>query len=334
MKEFYDVLLKNILNYVRTDEMSHEQWLECRQKSIGGSDAGSIMGMSKYGSALTVYFSKKGVGQFTGNAATRRGQIFEPVIREETKKELSVMVSSVPYMFYHNILPFMSANIDGLIYADKEVEIIGGSFAGFAGHEIKTSRNGTDFSKDEVPDSYYCQVQHYMAVTNLTQFVLSVFITDTDELRHYLILRNDSFIDNLYQKETEFWNEFVQKNIPPEPVGLDAEDELVTDMYSGSSTIYLDEMYEHLAAEYIELSEKIKDLTEEKEQRKINLKMRIAEAADGKGDKGTVYVGSYKISWSKYMRKSIDTDRLKKEGLYDQYAKEDITNRFSVTGGK
>ena len=53
-------------------------------------------------------------------------------------------------------------DFDGLVYIEGEKEIAGSVVSGLGGHEIKTSRTGKGFTNDEVPDSYYAQVQHHI----------------------------------------------------------------------------------------------------------------------------------------------------------------------------
>lgn len=74
------------------------------------------MGLNKWASPLTVYLDKKRLSHFDGNRATERGSWLEAPIREKAKEALGVLIEEYPYMFTSDINPFMSANIDGLIY--------------------------------------------------------------------------------------------------------------------------------------------------------------------------------------------------------------------------
>lgn len=109
-------LLETHKTHVFTKNMTSEQWLLARRNGIGGSDAGAVMGLNKWASPLTVYLDKKGLSHFDGNRATERGSWLEAPIREKAKKALGVLIEECPYMFTSDINPFMSANIDGLIY--------------------------------------------------------------------------------------------------------------------------------------------------------------------------------------------------------------------------
>ena len=221
------VLEMGNVDFTDTSTFTREQWLELRRTGIGGSDAGAILGLNKYSTPLSVYLAKKDFASFNGNAATEWGNILEDPVRQKAREELGIEIETVPGMFTSKENPFMNANFDGLVYIEGEKEIAGSVVSGLGGHEIKTSRTGEGFTNDEVPDSYYAQVQHYMAVTGISFFVLTVFIIDHYSGRHYVIPRNDDFIRNLIEVETEFWNENILANIPPAPTGNENESDLV-----------------------------------------------------------------------------------------------------------
>lgn len=49
-----------MLDTISTAKMSREEWLEERRKSIGGSDAAAVIGMSRFASPYTVWMDKTG----------------------------------------------------------------------------------------------------------------------------------------------------------------------------------------------------------------------------------------------------------------------------------
>jgi predicted phage-related endonuclease len=118
--------------------------------------------------------------------------------------------------------------------------------------------SGYGFGDDEVPDTYYAQVHHYMAVLCLPWFVLSVYILEKDEARHYPIFRNEEFIKDLLAQEKDFWENYFEKSVIPSPAGLDNEEDMITGMFHGSETLVLDEAQHHLCAEYVEMNKTIK----------------------------------------------------------------------------
>ena len=313
-----------------------EKWLELRTTGIGGSDVGAIMGMNKYASPLTVYLSKKNVEGFKGNAATEWGHILEDPIRQKTAEELGIEIISVPGMYTSLEVPFMNANLDGLCHAQNQVEIGGETVEGLGGYEIKTSSRGDGFSEDEIPDSYYCQVQHYMAVTGLPWFILTAFFMNTKSVRHYIIKRNDDFIyEKLIPAEKDFWENNVLANQAPEPLGVDAEDEYIKNMPL-SDEIVLDEETEDLIAQRMELQQQIKELEQKESALKdsIILKLSALSSSEDNPDKISASGERFHLSYNLQKRISVDTDALKKSGLFDNYKKESASRILRISANK
>ncbi len=311
-------------DFTRIDQFTdQDKWLELRKTGIGGSDAGAIMGMNKYASPLTIYMSKKGVDGFKGNASTEWGHILEDPIRKKAEEELKIEIYTIPGMFTSVEYPWMNANLDGFINAKNPVSIGGETVQGYGGHEIKTSATGEGFGEDEIPDSYYCQVQHYMAVTSLDWFILTVFFLNTKKGRHYIIRKNGDFIyTQLIPAERDFWENYVIPGNIPSPAGVDSENEYLKNLPI-DSTVTLDEETESLIAEEQEYAEKEKEYRDlaNVTKEKIILKLHELSKNDESSEKITGISEKYRVSYNLQVRKSIDGDLLKKDGLYEQYVK-------------
>lgn len=322
------------VEFTDTSAFTRKQWLELRRTGIGGSDAGAIMGLNKYSTPLSVYLAKKNFASFDGNAATEWGNILEDPIRQKAKNELGIEIETVPGMFTSKENPFMNANLDGFVFIDGEKEINGTVLSGVGGHEIKTSSRGDGFSAEEIPDSYYAQVQHYMAVTGLNWFILTVFFLNTKEGRHYVIPRNDSFIENLIAAETEFWNENVLANNPPAPTGNENESDLVKSLPMAESVELPDEC-EEMLNEKRDIDARIKDLQAKSDAIKETILLKMSELSGGEdAEKTTATCGTWKITYNLQKRMSVDTNELKKAGLFEKYAKESSYKVLRISGGK
>ena len=317
-----------------TSAMSRSEWLKLRESGIGGSDAGAIMGLNKYATPLSVYFAKKDLAVHEGSKAAEWGNILENPIRQKAREELGIEIETVPGMFTNKEHDFMNANFDGLVFVEGEKEIAGSVVSGIGGHEIKTSRTGDGFTTDEIPDSYYAQVQHYMAVTGLTFFVLTVFIFDQYTGRHYVIPRNDEFIDRLIEAESTFWNDFVLANVMPAPTGNENELDLVKALPMAEK-ITLSEDTEQLIEEKVAIDSQIEDLKKKSDILKEQVLIKMSEASCGKDSLKTIAVcGRWKISLNTQVSKRVDTNALKKAGVYDEYAKESVSRVLRITKAK
>jgi putative phage-type endonuclease len=335
----YDSLIERCPLNLQTDEMSYEEWLEKRKDSIGGSDAGPIMGYSDYASRLTLYLQKKGMAEAKEmSRAAKRGKLLEPVIRDWFADSWpDITVAKVPYMFYSHDYPFMSANIDGILLVDGLVNIGGKIISSLGGLEIKSSKTGYGFGKDEIPDGYYAQVQHYMAVLGLPWFVLSACFLETEEIANYVIERDEGFIADLIRQEQDFWGNYIVPGVMPAAIGIDAEDDMITGIFEGSqSTIVLGAEETALCSEFVELKNQSKAVEKRIDAIAVDLKAVLALKATGNPDekKLSAIAGQYSISWTRFDVRKADSDALRIAGLFEQYSKVSESGRFSVKGKK
>lgn len=335
MAKLYETILETgRVTFTNTENMSRADWLNLRRGGIGGSDAGAIMGLNKYATPLSVYLAKKGAAEDSGNSATEWGNILEEPVRQKTREELGCRIETVEGMFTSADYPFMNANLDGLIYFDKKTQIGDYIVKGLCGHEIKTSRTGDGFAADEIPDSYFAQVQHYMAVTGIETFILTVFIFDRYAVIHYVIFRNNNFIAKLINAEKNFWECNILADAMPAPTGNENETELLKNLPM-AETITLDEESEAILEEKAQLDAEIKILQEQSDILKEKILIKMAANPSGAAAAKTVAeCGAWKISLTTQTAKRVDTAALKKAGIYEQYAKESVSRVLRITKAK
>ena len=339
----YEEILKNgFCTAESTDGMSEDVWLEKRRAGIGGSDSGALLNMNKYATPLSVYIAKKRLLDSDlnkNNQSIKWGKMAEAAIRKGLADDLNLQIETAPVMFKSKDNPFMLADLDGLIFVSEGREIEGKTVKGIGGLEIKTatSRNA-EFGKDEIPDSYYCQVQHYMAVTGLQWFILAVLIDKADG-RIYVVPRNEDFIKNtLIPAEKAFWNDYILTDTMPAPTGNENEAKTVDGIYKEcAAEIDLPEEVSLLCDEYNLASQEEKAAGEKKKLAQEKIKIAILKAsptADAGKQKIIAKAGGAKITWNRQVRKIADTDKLKKAGLFDEYCKESESLVMRITAEK
>ena len=187
-------------------EESRAAWLKQRQLGIGGSDVAPILGLSKWRTPLDVYNDKTSdTLDDIDNTSMEWGRRLEPVIRQKYADVTGMPVVQPSAMFQSVLHPFMVANVDG-IRADGALV------------EIKTARSGTDWGDegtDQIPEYYFTQVQHYMAVLGADRCDVAVLIGGSD-FRIYTVERDEEIIDMLIEEERKFWDLVVNRT-PPAP---------------------------------------------------------------------------------------------------------------------
>ena len=189
-----------------TEDITQEEWLKLRSQGIGGSDAATACGLSRWKTPTELWLEKTGQVQpkKLGEAAYW-GKRLEPIIREEFILRTGIKVYPKKAILQHPLFPFMLANIDGIAIDPDYGE---GLF------EAKTT--GLYFKKEwthGIPEEYMLQVQHYLSVTCFAFCYVAVLIGG-NQFKWKLVFRNDEAISLLIELEAKFW-EAVQTLSPP-----------------------------------------------------------------------------------------------------------------------
>ena len=196
---------------------NEDAWRQARKNSIGASDAAAVMGISPWKTEAQLWDEKaNGKTLDFHNADTVRGHRSESHILElygiETGRKI---FSGERIMLMSNHIPFMSCTLDGIDFTDENNPIV---------IEVKSVKfSHGEWSDEKIPDYYFTQLLHQLAVTGWNEAILLVRFTRNEEWesaseRLYHVKREDvqDQIDKLVRKENKFWNEYVvNKKRPP-----------------------------------------------------------------------------------------------------------------------
>ena len=205
--------------------VEHDAWLKQRSKGIGGSDAGTVMGVNEYKSAFTLWAEKTGQleAPYQSSEAIRLGHDLEDYVAKRFCEAEGKRVKRSSFCFESKERPYMRANVDRLVIGENAVL------------ECKTANmmKGSSYKKDEIPASYYYQCLHYMAVLGLDRVYLAVLVF-SHGLYTFVIDRADPQIQQdleyLVQKEAEFWKH-VQDGTKPEIDGSESTADTIATLY-------------------------------------------------------------------------------------------------------
>lgn len=193
---------------------SREQWLEARKNHIGGSDASACVGMNPYKDNIQLWEEKMGLvipEDISDRDYVRYGTEAEMHLRALFAMDYPQyqVFYEENNMFLNPEYPWMHASLDGeLIDEDGRNGIL----------EIKTTNILQSMQKEKwnqrIPDNYYIQVLHYLAVTGYEFAVLKAQLKSewAGELRiatkHYFIERKEveKDIEYLILAEKKFWD--------------------------------------------------------------------------------------------------------------------------------
>lgn len=304
------------------DAEDHEKWLKTRDLGIGGSDAAVIMGLNSYKSPYQLWMEKTGQVEppdLSDNQYVYWGTKNEANIADWFQEETGKKVKRLGTLQSREY-PFMLANVDRTVIGEN------------AGLEIKTA-GVSQYSKwkdDEIPDAYYCQCLHYMAVTGADYWYIAVLLGG-NEARWKRIERNEEDIKTLIAAEKEFWNLMQTKTAPPVDGSLSCSQALAS-RYADSrdEEIMLPEEADTLIARINGDNEIMGKLKEQISLNQNRLKEMLGDAEAGR-------VGSFKVTWKTTNgRETCQLSKLKKAApeFYDafQYLGSHIAAIMSFTG--
>ena len=184
-----------MLDTISTAKMSHEEWLEERRKSIGGSDAAAVIGMSRFASPYTVWMDKTGrLPEKEDTEAMRIGRDLEEYVAKRFEEASGKKVRRCNYIIRNPAYPWAHADIDRRISGEN------------AGLECKTTStlDIRQFNGVEFPERYYAQCVHYLAVTGLDRWYLAVIVFGRGFFT-YTLERDEAEISALMEAEKLFW---------------------------------------------------------------------------------------------------------------------------------
>ena len=299
--------------------MNKLEWLRERQKGIGGSDVGAILGVNKWKTAFQVYLDKTEeiVQVDEPSEAAYWGTELEDMVAREFTKRTGKKVRRDTTHFVSKEYPFMVANIDRRVVGENAIL------------ECKTVNQwgAKEWEGDEIPPSYLLQVQHYLYVTGAEKGYIAALIGG----QHFIwkeVAKDEELIKIIIDAESEFWNMVVNKT-PPALDGSSAAEQYINKRFNEADT-ELDEValyaqHEELIEEYKVLKEKSKELNTRIKEIENNLKLELGEHESG-------YVSNYRVNWKNVKSTRVDTNKLKTEfkDIYEKVKKETTSRRFEI----
>ncbi|BAH17653.1 YqaJ viral recombinase family protein [Macrococcoides caseolyticum] len=301
-----------------TKDMTHEEWLKARQSGIGGSDAGTILGVNKWKSKTQLFFEKVNpeLKQQVDNEFIYWGNVLEDVVAKEFETRTGKKVRKNNKMLRHPEHEFMLANLDRVIVGEKALL------------ECKTTSqyNIDQWKDDEIPASYLCQIQHYMAVTGYEKAYIAV-LCGGNQFIWKEVPRDDELIGIIINAEKDFWYNNVLAGVIPEIDGSDATKNFLNHMYKDidETEVQLSDDVETLLTALEQVKQEEKELKELKTQYENKIKHILGNNLAGK-------TSGYQITWKPQVRKTLDTKKIREiygEQL-DPYYKETETRVLKI----
>lgn len=314
-------MYKNLV-YTNTADLTPEAWEKMRQglKTIGGSDAASILGLNDYQSPYGLWCEKTGKitpEDISSKEAVRLGNDLEQYVAERWCEKTGKKVRRRMAVITNPELEFAHANVDRLVVGED------------AGLECKTT-SSWDIAQQcrdgKFPDRYYCQCVHYLLVTGAERWHLGILCFGSG-FYEFTIERNEDEIAALEEAERTFWRGVIT-DTPPALDGTEATTEAVKTIYKESapgSSIDLTAVGHHIES-YNALGKQIRELETMRSEHENCIKDFMQTSERGS-------FGNTSISWKSGTRKSFDKAAFEADNgrIADKYYNVTNTRSFRVT---
>ena len=204
--------------YLVECEEHSESWHELRGNGIGGSDAGSVLGLNRWKNNVDLWKEKVKISPQTdlsNNAAVIFGSKAEEHLRAIYALKRGVKVKKINGTFISKKHDFIRYNTDGVIPCDN------GLWEGKTG-TIRSYQKLKEWN-ESLPPQYYAQCIHALAVhgadyIDLTALLYLDFSTSSERatIREFRIERKDVLqdIEMLINEETKFWGHVIKREEP------------------------------------------------------------------------------------------------------------------------
>ena len=317
---------------------NREEWLEERSKGIGGSDIGAIMGLNKFATPLQIYYDKIGQGDDVSNPQMETGNVLERFVGEwfADYNELQYCHSRKHRLKKDGINPKTAVYLPNkrLVTSKDEPIFKASQDYGYEDNGVMEAKS-TIGDTEEPLSSWYAQGQWYLGVTKMPKLTIAwvtlpwgfdydTFLSqewkDIKCLRSVLKYRQEEFfadydfIHQAQQHALRFWHDHVLPQIPPKPINDNDLKLLYPVANKGQQVEAVAETYKAwqqlCTVRFLK-----KEYTDRETSLKTQMKMVLKDAEIlSYGDKVLV---THKSTDTR----RVDTQRLKDEGLYDEYSK-------------
>lgn len=194
-----------------------------RQSFLGGTDAPAVLGVSAWTTPVDLWRLKTGRVKPEPNEQRdrrlERGKKLEPFICDMVVDKLrdeghDVKVLARNERYTDPEHAFLSCEIDMELLVDGEhVNADAKSVGGQARH--KWGQEGTE----DIPIEYAAQFMDGLMITGRRR-CLAAALRSFDDVEIYWLHRDDVTIDGMRQKMVSFWQNHVERDVPPDPVNF------------------------------------------------------------------------------------------------------------------
>ena len=298
--------------------ISHQDVKTNRHEYIGGSDIAKIMGLSRWGTPLSLWAEKTQkvpAKDLSDVEAVELGSDLEEFVAKKFTQKTGKAVRRSPKLYQHPNYPYMVAHVDRLVTGSDELL------------ECKTCSafKKDEWENDDIPQEYILQLMWYLGITGRRIGHIAVLIGG-QSFKYKQIEFDSELFDTMVESAKEFW-QHVQDNTPPAVMAND--DETLKNLYSNHSEIMIElyptdeetaraaQTFEERIAYLQEVKAHIKSLQDEQKEIETHIKDIIKDSLGIKTPK-------YVVTWKSQTKTTIDSTLLRQ-------CEPEIANKYSIT---
>lgn len=291
---------------------SREEWLKLRKQYIGGSDAAAVVGLNEWQSPYALWCEKTGITpEFEGNLRTDFGTFAEDFVAKRFEMETGKKVRRENFTLINDQYPWAIADVDREIVGEDailECKVV---------NELQLKH----YEKGDYPPRFYCQVQHYLAVTGKKMAYLAALIGTGRDFKVFPIERDEDEIAALMAMEKQFYEYMANRQEPP-AAAADVESIDLSYPVSNGGSIELFGQ-KPIMKQWLDLKAEIAGLQEKMDAIAATLKQDMGEAEIGTD-------GEFIATWSNRKRTTFDKKAFQKDNPGIDLSKWEKTTAYRV----
>jgi putative phage-type endonuclease len=198
------------LRHIDFDDASY------RLGGLGGSDSSIVLGIYPWKTARELWKEKLGALMLLEESpAIKRGKTLEGIVAQLYAEIKGRSVEIVKQRLVHPKFPEIYAHIDRKVTDPKMPKNMGPGVL-----EIKCPGMGifTKCEREGLPEYYTVQLQHYLGVLGYKWGAFAVFSAEKWKLIEFDVMRNDTLIDLIFERDRQFWRYVQDREEPLEQV--------------------------------------------------------------------------------------------------------------------
>jgi putative phage-type endonuclease len=302
--------------------MFTKEEMQERKSYIGASEAASVIGLSRWGTPLSVWADKTGRIKDSEEEQLHQwlGCELEEVVAKRFTIETGKKVHRVSEAFVHKKYPFLRAHIDRKVEGENAIL------------QCKTCSpfKAKEWDSEEVPHEYIVQELHELACSGYDRAYIAVLIGNQD-YKIKIVERDEALISQVIEKEVHFWNTFVIPNVMPVQITKNDEDTLYNlfPLESEGKEIELDDTANRLVESIQAMGQDMKVLKDNIDKSKNELRALLKDCEVGKSD-------LWCVTWKAQSAVVLNTDKIKLEEptLYRKFGMESLSRVLRIKAVK